>query len=163
LAAVASLAAAAALRERRRAALLAERLAARERETHLLSESPDPETILRRAFEAASERLEISRFDLYTIDDVGRVEDAWTLSGGPPRGPRGAGGAGGAPPPPPRLGQPRAGPARRRAAGQGPQGDRDRPLLRAARTARGRPGDETAAAAALFRRPPRRAPRPGEP
>ena len=83
LAAAAALGAAAALRERRRAALLAERLAARERETHLLSESPNPETILRRAYEAASERLAISRFDLYTIDDAGRVEDAWTLSGEP--------------------------------------------------------------------------------
>ena len=79
------LSAAAALRERRRAAVLSERLAARERETHLLSESPDPDTILRRAYEAAAERLAISRFDLYTIDDAGRVEDAWTLTGEPGR------------------------------------------------------------------------------
>ncbi|HEY7113338.1 MAG TPA: GGDEF domain-containing protein [Thermoanaerobaculia bacterium] len=85
LAAAALLGAGAAARERRRAAHLAERLAARERETHLLSESPNPETILRRAYEAASERLPISRFDLYTIDDAGRVEDAWTLSGEPGR------------------------------------------------------------------------------
>ena len=85
LAAAALLSAAVALRERRRAALLSDRLAARERETHLLSESPDPETILRRAFEAAAERLAISRFDLYTIDDGGRVEEAWTLSGEPGR------------------------------------------------------------------------------
>jgi diguanylate cyclase (GGDEF)-like protein len=70
-----------ALRERRRAGVLSDRLAARERETHLLSESPDPETILRRAYEAASERLPISHFDLYTIDDGGRVDEAWTLSG----------------------------------------------------------------------------------
>jgi len=69
-----------ALRARARASRLAERLAARERETHLLAESPDPDTILERAFEAASERIPISRFDLYTIDEVGRVEDAWTLS-----------------------------------------------------------------------------------
>ena len=38
----------AALRARARASRLAERLAARERETHLLAESPDPDTILER-------------------------------------------------------------------------------------------------------------------
>jgi diguanylate cyclase (GGDEF)-like protein len=75
-----------AFRARARAARLSEQLAARERETHLLAESPDPDTILRRAYEAASERLPISRFDLYTIDDAGRVEEAWTLGG--PQGDR---------------------------------------------------------------------------
>lgn len=70
-----------ALRARARAARLSERLAARERETHLLAESPDPGTILHRAYEAAAKLLPISRFDLYTIDDSGRVEEAWTLAG----------------------------------------------------------------------------------
>jgi diguanylate cyclase (GGDEF)-like protein len=65
---------------RSRARHLAERLTARERETHLLAESPDPDTILERAFEAASERIPISRFDLYTIDEVGRVEEVWKLA-----------------------------------------------------------------------------------
>ncbi len=69
------------LRLRARAADLTERLAARERETHLLAESPDPDTILHRAYEAAANLLPISRFDLYTIDDAGRVEEAWSLSG----------------------------------------------------------------------------------
>ena len=70
-----------ALASRSRAARLSERLAARERETHLLAESPDPDTILQRAYEAAAQLLPISRFDLYTIDDSGRVEEVWTLSG----------------------------------------------------------------------------------
>lgn len=68
------------LRSRARTARLLERLAARERETHLLAESPDPDTILRRAYEAAAQLLPISRFDLYTIDDTGRVEEAWSLT-----------------------------------------------------------------------------------
>jgi diguanylate cyclase (GGDEF)-like protein len=76
-------AAAAAVRARSRAARLAERLEARARETHLLAESPDPDTILRRAFEAAAKLLPISRFNLYTIDDAGRVEEAWRLTGDP--------------------------------------------------------------------------------
>ena len=71
----------AAIRERSRANRLSERLAARERETHLLAESPDPDTILQRAFSAAAERLPVSRFDLYTIDDGGRVDEVWTLAG----------------------------------------------------------------------------------
>jgi diguanylate cyclase (GGDEF)-like protein len=81
LAAAAAALAVDALRARSRAARLADRLAARERETHLLAESPDPGTILRRAYEAAANLLPISRFDLYTIDDAGRVEEAWTLGG----------------------------------------------------------------------------------
>lgn len=79
--AAAGVAVADALAARARLARLSERLAARERETHLLAESPDPDTILRRAFEAASALLPISRFDLYTIDDAGRAEEVWTLSG----------------------------------------------------------------------------------
>ena len=71
----------AAVKERARSARLSEQLAARERETHLLAESPDPDTILQRAFEAAAERLPVSRFDLYTIDDGGRVDEVWTLAG----------------------------------------------------------------------------------
>ncbi|HEY7573595.1 MAG TPA: GGDEF domain-containing protein [Thermoanaerobaculia bacterium] len=70
-----------AFRARARIARLSDRLASRERETHLLAESPDPDTILRRAFEAAAALLPISRFDLYTIDDAGRVEEVWSLSG----------------------------------------------------------------------------------
>jgi diguanylate cyclase (GGDEF)-like protein len=69
------------LRMRSRFGRLTERLASRERETHLLAESPDPDTILRRAYEAAEQLLPLSRFDLYTIDDAGRVEEAWTLTG----------------------------------------------------------------------------------
>jgi diguanylate cyclase (GGDEF)-like protein len=69
------------LAARARVRRLTEQLAARERETHLLAESPDPDTILRRAYEAAAARLPISRFDLYTIDDAGRVEEVWSLAG----------------------------------------------------------------------------------
>ena len=86
LAAAAAVSLADALRTRARAALLRERLESRERETHLLAESPDPETILRRAYEAASKLLPLSRFDVYTIDDGGRVEEAWTLGEGQERG-----------------------------------------------------------------------------
>jgi diguanylate cyclase (GGDEF)-like protein len=81
LAAAAVALAAALLRAQARLARLYERVAARERETHLLAESPDPDTILHRAYEAAAQLLPISRFDLYTIDDTGRVEEAWTLAG----------------------------------------------------------------------------------
>ncbi|MGH9366754.1 MAG: GGDEF domain-containing protein [Thermoanaerobaculia bacterium] len=81
LAVAAAAAVADAFRARAHLARLSERLSARERETHLLAESPDPDTILRRAYEAASQLLPISRFDLYTIDDSGRVEEAWTLGG----------------------------------------------------------------------------------
>jgi diguanylate cyclase (GGDEF)-like protein len=81
LAAAAAVLAADAIRSRARLARLSERLAARERETHLLAESPDPDTILNRAYEAAAQLLPITRFNLYTIDDTGRVEDAWTLTG----------------------------------------------------------------------------------
>jgi diguanylate cyclase (GGDEF)-like protein len=81
LATVALAAAADGLRTRLRIARLRDRLETRERETHLLAESPDPDTILRRAYEAAAHLLPISRFDLYTIDDAGRVEEAWTLAG----------------------------------------------------------------------------------
>ncbi len=83
LAASAILLAIEALSSRARAARLSERLAARERETHLLAESPDPDTILRRAFDAVSELLPVSRFDLYTIDDAGRVEEVWAIGGEP--------------------------------------------------------------------------------
>jgi diguanylate cyclase (GGDEF)-like protein len=81
LAAAAAALAADALRSRSRVAHLSGRLSARERETHLLAESPDPDTILQRAYEAASQLLPISRFDLYTIDDAGCVEEVWTLAG----------------------------------------------------------------------------------
>jgi diguanylate cyclase (GGDEF)-like protein len=70
-----------ALRSRGRLRRLAERLESRDRETHLLAESPDPDTILRRAHGAVSKLLPLSRFDLYTIDDVGCVEEVWTLHG----------------------------------------------------------------------------------
>ena len=76
-------------RTRSRLSRLRERVAARERETHLLAESPDPDTILRRAFEAIASLLPITSFNLYTIDDAGRVEEAWILSGeGSRRAPR---------------------------------------------------------------------------
>jgi len=81
LAALAVAALADALRMRTRVARLRERLESRERETHRLAESPDPDTILHRAYEAAARLLTISRFDLYTIDDGGCVEEAWTLAG----------------------------------------------------------------------------------
>ncbi len=62
-----------------RARRLLARLESREREGHLLAESPDTRQILRHAFEAASHILPISRFDLYRIDAAGRVEEVWTV------------------------------------------------------------------------------------
>jgi len=62
-------------RERR---LLA-RLELQEREGHFLSESPDIRQILRHAFAAATGILPISRFDLYRVDRMGRVDEVWTV------------------------------------------------------------------------------------
>lgn len=70
-----------ALRSRGRLRRVRERLEARERESHLLAESPDPDTILQRAHDAVVKLVPVSRFDLYTIDDSGRVENVWSLAG----------------------------------------------------------------------------------
>jgi diguanylate cyclase (GGDEF)-like protein len=66
-------------RLRKRAKKLAARLEAREREGHFLGESPDPQVIVRHAHAAASAILPLSRFDLYRVDDAGRVHEVWTL------------------------------------------------------------------------------------
>lgn len=68
-----------ALALRARAHRLLTRLESREREGHLLGESPDTREILRRAFEAALQILPLSRFDLYRIDATGRVEEVWSV------------------------------------------------------------------------------------
>ena len=64
-----------------RARTLTARLQARERESHFLSESPDPRQILRHAYLAASEILALSAFDLYRVDPSERITEVWTLSG----------------------------------------------------------------------------------
>ncbi len=58
---------------------LGARLQARERESHFLGESPDPEQILRHAYRAACEILPISSFDLYRVDQAQRIYEVWTL------------------------------------------------------------------------------------
>jgi diguanylate cyclase (GGDEF)-like protein len=65
-----------------RARALAARLQTRERESHFLGESPDPEQILRHAYRAASDILPLSAFDLYRVDQEQRIYEVWTLSGG---------------------------------------------------------------------------------
>lgn len=65
---------------RSRERTLADRLAARERGTHFLGESPEPGEILKHAFAAAAEIVPVTRFDLYRIDPDGQVEEAWTLA-----------------------------------------------------------------------------------
>jgi diguanylate cyclase (GGDEF)-like protein len=64
-----------------RARALAARLQARERESHFLSESPDPRQILQHAYLAASEILPLSAFDLYRVDPSERITEVWTLTG----------------------------------------------------------------------------------
>jgi diguanylate cyclase (GGDEF)-like protein len=61
---------------------LTSRLQARERESHFLGESPDPQQILQHAYQAASEILPLSTFNLYRIDQSQRISEVWTL----PRG-----------------------------------------------------------------------------
>jgi diguanylate cyclase (GGDEF)-like protein len=58
---------------------LTDRLVARERGGHFLGESPEPLEILKHAYTAASEIVSVSRFDLYRIDQDGRVDEVWTL------------------------------------------------------------------------------------
>jgi diguanylate cyclase (GGDEF)-like protein len=58
------------------------RLQARERESHFLGESPDPQQILQHAYQAASEILPLSTFNLYRIDQSQRISEVWSL----PRG-----------------------------------------------------------------------------
>ncbi len=60
---------------------LTTRLQAREREGHFLGESPDPQQILLHAYQAASEILPISAFDLYRVDQSQRIYEVWTLHG----------------------------------------------------------------------------------
>ena len=61
---------------------LTSRLQARERESHFLGESPDPQQILQHAYEAASEILPISTFNLFRIDQSQHVSEVWTLPPG---------------------------------------------------------------------------------
>ena len=61
--------------------MLVSRLQARERESHFLGESPDPQQILGHAYLAASEILPLSAFDLYRVDQGQRIYEVWTLSG----------------------------------------------------------------------------------
>jgi diguanylate cyclase (GGDEF)-like protein len=79
-------AAAAAFRLAGRVRSLEELLRVRERGTHFLAESPERREIVRHAFAAAAEILPIVRFDLYTLDSAGRVEEVWTLPDGKPSG-----------------------------------------------------------------------------
>jgi len=60
---------------------LSARLEARDRESHLLGESPDPAQILRHAYRAASEILPVHTFDLYRVDAAHKIYEYWTLSG----------------------------------------------------------------------------------
>jgi diguanylate cyclase (GGDEF)-like protein len=69
-------------RARARERILAERLAARERGSHFLGESPEPAAILKHAYVAACEIVPVTRFDLYRIDPEGEVEEAWSLQPG---------------------------------------------------------------------------------
>ena len=62
---------------------LAARLATRDRESHLLGESPDPAQILRHAYRAAAEILPLQTFDLYRVDAAHKIYEYWTLSGSP--------------------------------------------------------------------------------
>jgi diguanylate cyclase (GGDEF)-like protein len=60
---------------------LSARLETRERESHLLGESPDAAQILRHAYRAASEILPVHVFDLYRVDAAHKIYEYWTLSG----------------------------------------------------------------------------------
>ncbi|HEY7863856.1 MAG TPA: diguanylate cyclase, partial [Thermoanaerobaculia bacterium] len=82
LAICAAIAALIAYRLVRRVRGLEERLRVRERGGHFLAESPERREIVRHAFTAATEILPIVRFDLYTLDGSGRVEEVWTLPEG---------------------------------------------------------------------------------
>jgi len=79
LAGAAAVAIAWAMASRGRERSLLARLAARDRRSHFLAESPDIRQILRHAFDAAAEALRISRFTLYRVGEDGRVEDVWCL------------------------------------------------------------------------------------
>ncbi len=68
----------------RRVRELSSRLRAREREGHLLGESPDPAQILLHAYQAACEILPLAAFDLYRIDASQRIYEVWTLAGNSP-------------------------------------------------------------------------------
>ena len=68
----------------RRVRTLTARLQAREREGHFLGESPDPQQILHHAYQAASEILPLSAFDLYRVDQSQRIYEVWTLTGQTP-------------------------------------------------------------------------------
>ncbi len=68
--------------------VLAARLQARERESHFLGESPDPQQILQHAYRAAREILPLDAFDLYRVDQAQRIHEVWSLSGDGPDGRR---------------------------------------------------------------------------
>jgi diguanylate cyclase (GGDEF)-like protein len=72
-------AAARAWQQSRRAHALSAQLQAREREGHFLGESPDAKLILRHAYEAASEILPLSGFDLYRVDASQKITEIWRL------------------------------------------------------------------------------------
>ncbi|MGE5414524.1 MAG: diguanylate cyclase [Syntrophomonadaceae bacterium] len=67
----------------RRVRMLEARLESRDRESHLLGESPDPAQILRHAYRAASEILPLQTFDLYRVDAAHKIYEYWTLAGPP--------------------------------------------------------------------------------
>jgi diguanylate cyclase (GGDEF)-like protein len=80
LALAAGAAAAAALFWRGRAKRLLLLLTTRERRGHFLGESPDLRQILKHAYEATAEVLEVSGFNLYRVGNDGRVEEVWSVS-----------------------------------------------------------------------------------
>jgi diguanylate cyclase (GGDEF)-like protein len=82
LALVAALCGILAWRARSQGKFLGERLAARERGGHFLSESPEPAEILKHAYAAAREIVPLHRFDLYRVDPQGKVEEVWSLGRG---------------------------------------------------------------------------------
>jgi len=86
LAAVAVTASVRAYRLSRRERFLATRLQARERESHFLGESPEPERILEHAFAAASDILPLASFDLYRVDRSERIYEIWSLPPGAAEG-----------------------------------------------------------------------------
>jgi diguanylate cyclase (GGDEF)-like protein len=63
--------------------VLEARLESRDRESHLLGESPDPAQILRHAYRAAGEILPLHVFDIYRVDAAHRIYEYWTLAGPP--------------------------------------------------------------------------------
>ena len=83
LAAAAIAASVRAARLARRIRVLEARLETRERESHLLAESPDPAQILGHAFRAANEIVPLLVFDLYRVDAAHKIYEYWTLSGPP--------------------------------------------------------------------------------